>query len=556
MAIRHSTPADSSFSPQGRAAWDADHEGDASDLTFVQSGSGAVSRTAQAKMRDVVCVLDFIPVAEHAAILAGTSTTDVSSYIQAAFDSITAGEVLAPRGTYKIVSGFSIGQRKSLRGEGQQATVFSFSPTVDNTPCIWVKNGASVANQNNLSGFSISGGGTKIKIGIRLDDTSMCNVENIAITLFADGTSPGPGNIGIQLRGREFTTISRCEIGYCDKPISIEANVNGGIIDCDHLHIRDLYSLSTSGNYHITANTGISLSNFVMDGTNAIVAGDGVFYWNDTTGAAAALNVSFSGIRAESQNDATKYLFYINRTGAFTYGLQLNNVYGGLVARGWYLRKVGDVSFINTNYVNTSNAEALNVDASVWRMSMLGARWQSGTTATLTGQRLLFGSVPVSGPLIDFGFYETTGAEANFGKIQTTALSGDSTVGRIVRQSDLKIEPGTNATTIKCTLTNVWNGDTIAVTDNIGLGTTVGNFSLDGSGQVLKILNAGITGTPIAVLDTTFRNLTGTALFWPQAYISGSDIAFNVKSDHAGTGQNLTGLAGSSFTAITYVTSA
>lgn len=54
MAIRHSTPADSSFSPQGRAAWDADHEGDASDLMFTASGSGAQTETLQTTMRRFV----------------------------------------------------------------------------------------------------------------------------------------------------------------------------------------------------------------------------------------------------------------------------------------------------------------------------------------------------------------------------------------------------------------------------------------------------------------------------------------------------------------------
>lgn len=50
----------------------------------VASGAGAVTRTAQAKMRDTVSVFDFIPVAEHAAILAGTSTYDATTAINAA----------------------------------------------------------------------------------------------------------------------------------------------------------------------------------------------------------------------------------------------------------------------------------------------------------------------------------------------------------------------------------------------------------------------------------------------------------------------------------------
>jgi hypothetical protein len=51
---------------------------------FIASGLGAVQRTMQGKMRDTISVLDFIPVAEHAAILAGTSTYDATAAINAA----------------------------------------------------------------------------------------------------------------------------------------------------------------------------------------------------------------------------------------------------------------------------------------------------------------------------------------------------------------------------------------------------------------------------------------------------------------------------------------
>jgi hypothetical protein len=59
MAIRHSTPADDSFTTAGATAWNADHTGDASDLSFLQSGTGAVSRTVQAKERDIIALADF-----------------------------------------------------------------------------------------------------------------------------------------------------------------------------------------------------------------------------------------------------------------------------------------------------------------------------------------------------------------------------------------------------------------------------------------------------------------------------------------------------------------
>lgn len=512
--------------------------------SFVQTGAGAVARSFTKKDQDVISVKDFGAV--------GDGVADDTAAIQAAINAVGVGQVYAPRGNYRIVAGVIMGQRVSLIGDGQAQTIFSFNPTVDNTAAITVSNGAAVANQNKLRGFSIAGSGVKIKIGIDAKDTSMMDISDIAMTGFANES------IGIQLRGREFTTISNVELGYVDKPIVLRANVNGGSIDVDHLHIRDSYFISTPGHYHITIDKGVKLSNFIVDGTNAWVAGDGGVLWDDTGAGASTtspINMSFSNIRLEQQLDATKYLFYIAHDAAYTANISFTNIYGGLIAKGYYLRQANNVLFDNTQFINGSSREALNVNNTVWKMSLRNAIWQSGTTASLTGQRLLFGTLPVTGPLPDNGNYETTAAGvANFAKIYTMGLSTDGTVGRVLRQSDLKIEPGTTASTLKCTLSNVWNGDAITITDNIPKGGTVGNFSLNASGTVLTILDAGITGTVVAVTNATLRNITGTALFAEDAYVNGTGIDISVKSDNAGTGKDLTALTGFSFMRITYIT--
>ncbi len=67
----------------------------------VNTGTGAVTRTVQARMRDTVSAFDFIPVAEHAAIVAGTSTYNATTTLQAAID--TGKTVEFPEGTYQVV---------------------------------------------------------------------------------------------------------------------------------------------------------------------------------------------------------------------------------------------------------------------------------------------------------------------------------------------------------------------------------------------------------------------------------------------------------------------
>ena len=69
---------------------------------FLQSGTGAVTRTSQAKMRDFVSVFDFIPVAEQAAIIAGTSTYNATTAINACL--AAHKNVWVPAGIYSIAS--------------------------------------------------------------------------------------------------------------------------------------------------------------------------------------------------------------------------------------------------------------------------------------------------------------------------------------------------------------------------------------------------------------------------------------------------------------------
>lgn len=77
-----------------------------SAASFTQSGSGAVARDVQGRLREYVSVLDFIPTNLHAGIAAGTETSSLSTYIQSAIDSLSAngGRLYFPAGTYYIAS--------------------------------------------------------------------------------------------------------------------------------------------------------------------------------------------------------------------------------------------------------------------------------------------------------------------------------------------------------------------------------------------------------------------------------------------------------------------
>ncbi len=70
---------------------------------FIQTGSGAAARTAMTKLRDSKSIFDYVPASEVELIRSRTSTADLSSYFEAAFDSMPdGGDLEVPAGRYHI----------------------------------------------------------------------------------------------------------------------------------------------------------------------------------------------------------------------------------------------------------------------------------------------------------------------------------------------------------------------------------------------------------------------------------------------------------------------
>jgi hypothetical protein len=85
-------------------------------IGWISAGTGAVLRTVSARLSDTVSAFDFIPVAEHAAIVAGTSTYNATSAIQAAIN--TGKTVEFPAGYYQAVGLTMSTNFQQLRGLG------------------------------------------------------------------------------------------------------------------------------------------------------------------------------------------------------------------------------------------------------------------------------------------------------------------------------------------------------------------------------------------------------------------------------------------------------
>lgn len=118
-------------------------------IGFIQSGTGAVSRTVQAKLRDLVSVKDFGAV--------GDGTTDDTAAIQAALDA--HGNVYVPAGTYKVGT-LNLGTRGSpdqsglvLLGAGPGETIFVAKTA--NTPIFRKRQVAGVVELSTIGNFSL-----------------------------------------------------------------------------------------------------------------------------------------------------------------------------------------------------------------------------------------------------------------------------------------------------------------------------------------------------------------------------------------------------------------
>lgn len=77
-------------------------------IGFLQSGTGAVARTVQGKLRDTASVFDFMTAAQIADVQAGTLLVDVTAAVQAAINASYGRKLFFPRGAYRITSTLTV----------------------------------------------------------------------------------------------------------------------------------------------------------------------------------------------------------------------------------------------------------------------------------------------------------------------------------------------------------------------------------------------------------------------------------------------------------------
>ena len=351
---------------------------------YLPAGTGAVTTTVQAKLRESVSVKDFGAT--------GDGVTDDTVAIQAAIDAYTSGQISIyfPSGTYKVTNTITIAQdRTNLFGDGQQATVIQFSPTTTSKTAFHFEKAASgILVQVSLRGmaFRSSGNTQDTKSAMQFVDCDGVIVDDIAVSSW---TSTSEDCIGMQFKGRQLHSISNVSV-YADKPISIEDNPND-TIDIDHYHFFNCI-LSSQNEVHpiVTIASGVNLTNVTFDGYQSWTHGSNGLKWVDTTSVAASQQLVVKNLRWEQSTTAAGYMFDIEHN----YGLQqlrLENCAGGLSTLGIKLRNVTNATIANTMILNTSG-NALDVDSTVQPLMLDNVFTQAGSTVSVGTLKKVFDS--------------------------------------------------------------------------------------------------------------------------------------------------------------------
>lgn len=301
---------------------------------FIQPGTGAVARTVSSKLRERVSAFDFIPVAEHAAILAGTSTYDATTALNNAH--AAARLVFYPTGTgvakYNATQ-INVPFGGSMIADGKQTVEIWQVPATDQDFIVIGTGGSGgdiTAGGSIFSGITIRPadvGKACIKIGPNVR-ASMLSFSNVVLksqhweTLGSPPYTTTAGSVGIDIDGtggssflgslkgviiqsfdiairaddvvNDWTVGEGCWILDCRIAIALNecsiwratnatfesgvANARVWYLQGTSSHIYDYgcrWELTQSGSYGIEFVGGFSGQNIKINNPNLLIPGDG-----------------------------------------------------------------------------------------------------------------------------------------------------------------------------------------------------------------------------------------------------------------------------------------
>jgi hypothetical protein len=319
----------------------------ASLVGFIQAGTGAVARTAQAKMRDVVSVKDFDAV--------GDGVTDDTAAIQAAVTAANGSTLAFPEGQYLISSGVSFNAWSGVvcgPGEIVCKPATSIPLVLDFTNATNVVWHDVALDMGQTSGTTT--GGARSDSGFYLMDARDCVFNNVKITnckfgepIYVNGTS------GVSPAASDGS--KRIFFNNIDCVAISAATVDDGAF----INVRSDFYTSTGGGLYLAASNGCKESDYTLDATVAYQRTTEDIYFN---------NCNFENLdRFAGYNVKNLHLSNVSLKGNYTRGLTLSPSCENVTWNGGKVS--GNAAHINVNFACTdvviSNLIALGETASI-----------------------------------------------------------------------------------------------------------------------------------------------------------------------------------------------
>jgi hypothetical protein len=383
------------------------------EVTFLQAGTGAVTRTAQAKMRETVSVFDFMSDAQKADVLAGTALVDTLNAFNAAKESFIdtfnttfykqGGTIEVPPGKYYLSSTFSIDRNIVLRGQGTPygncagISQLIFADNVDGILCVDYRSSPSNKQGSGITiqGLHLSrkntsgtlGSGISLKTTARIRDVTCVGFREHGIKIDAS-TSYSPASNANLWEIHSCTLDSNGGSGLYVN--GADANAGSGYnVNAVNNGAWGIYDSSFLGNTYVACHTDSNVSGaYKTDDNNARNVFIGCY--------------SEGGQPTSSFVQPTIIMGGLHSAGVAGTGAYLNNSNTGLkILNSWPFVPTGGIYFAET----TKTSETSTLDdyrELTWtpvatNLTVVGTATISGVY-TVIGNRVFFNiEISVSG---------------------------------------------------------------------------------------------------------------------------------------------------------------
>ena len=301
---------------------------DATNVTYTATGTGAVGRTVQSRLTEILSVKDFGAV--------GDGTTDDTTALQNTINAaeLVNGSVYLPSGTYKITAGLVVDQTIRIYGETTEGSIISNE--TNDVVAITIDSASRYADRCVLENFRINHKAAS-KYAIVIGDAPFAYLQNIRIecslagfggVLFGDEVTPTAA------KGAYLSTMRHCRV-WRFVNTGVRINSTGSLWHFDQCHMSSTQANSVA---LLISKEGVR----VTGGQYGCGAGGIPIHAYNYGGTAPGPTID--GCVFEKPDDAGDYGIVVDGAGPFV-GTKIQNVAGNFSQIGGTLVKFGNSDY-------------------------------------------------------------------------------------------------------------------------------------------------------------------------------------------------------------------